>query len=160
MIEDANASIDGTHSKENQGPWLKKTMVSLWSIPGTSKRRKILTPQRKPLVKAQALQGSCSCQRSRGEIRAKMETIQITMCAQIGVWESREAAARCVLEGGGGANEGWTVLPEILKRICTYFEPAVFDTLLKKFLVSNPNLVPSAPRHRSETWQLISANVN
>ena len=48
MIEDANACIDWTHSKENQGPWLKKTMVSLWSIPGTtSKRRKIMTPERK-----------------------------------------------------------------------------------------------------------------
>ena len=29
------------HSKDNQGPWLKKTMVSLWVITGTSKGRMI-----------------------------------------------------------------------------------------------------------------------
>ena len=46
MIEDANACIDWTHSKENQGPWLKKTTVSLWSIPGTRKKAEnIDTPE-------------------------------------------------------------------------------------------------------------------
>ena len=41
MTVDAKTSIHWTHSKENQGPWLKKTMVCLWLISGTIKGRMI-----------------------------------------------------------------------------------------------------------------------
>ena len=30
MSEDAKTCIDWIHSRDNQGPWLKKTWVSLW----------------------------------------------------------------------------------------------------------------------------------
>ena len=41
ITEDAKTCMHWTHSQENQGPWLKKTMVSLWLISGTIKGRMI-----------------------------------------------------------------------------------------------------------------------
>ena len=37
MTEEATTYIDWTHSEENQGHWLRKTMVSLWFMTDMSK---------------------------------------------------------------------------------------------------------------------------
>ena len=37
MTKEEKDCVDGTHSKENPGPWLKKTVVDLWFMTDTSK---------------------------------------------------------------------------------------------------------------------------
>ena len=92
-----------------------------------------LSPQRKPLDKAQEMffKAFYEGQRDKTKIHSKWRPTQVSYCAEVGPLGGRELAARYVNEGEKHVQERRKVDLEILKQICTEFEQPLFETLLK-----------------------------
>ena len=91
-----------------------------------------LSPQRKPMVEAQAMFFK-AFEAAKGDVgifEPCWGTIQITMHAKLGGKKRSEVAATIVLEGEGRAKEGWTVRPSVSSLICSHIDPTLFEALL------------------------------
>ena len=78
-----------------------------------------LSPQRKPMAKAQAMFFK-AFDRAKGDVGrldASWGAIQLTMYATLGEQKGSDMATKLVLDGEGRANEGWTVRPGIFETI-------------------------------------------
>ena len=83
------------------------------------------------------------------------------MYGKVGHKRKSEVAAKVVLGVEGRATEGWTVFSGIFAKSAHILMRFYSTRFRRDFLLQAPNRLCSAqPRHNSETWQLISANVN
>ena len=155
--------IDLTQTKEIQGQWLRKTMdmVSRWFHTNTSKGQTIdflrirkkgvgqrLHSERGNCASKLGVESSKQTQRERLK-NPSWKTIQITMYAKIGALESRELAARFVLEGEGKAGEGRKIFPEILKQMGTDCEPSASTQFRNVATGSRHREQSKLPKHRT-----------
>ena len=151
MTKEVKGCLDWVHSKDNQGTWLKKTMVSLWFKMGTRNGRIIESLKRwrkditdrdhkvngervRCILEVSSLRNPSMLPKGMSkDLSQVVGTIQVTMYAKIGEQRQSEVAVMLVLEGEGISIGGWTVFPWILNQICTRFDAVLLDTLVKDF---------------------------
>ena len=85
------------------------------------KERLEVSPQKRPLTKAQARSG-----------RERVESESV-FCGnlQISFLAGGELAANFTREGEGHANEGWFIDKDVVSKICKDFNDVLFETVVK-----------------------------
>ena len=134
--------IGWDQTKSDQGPWPRKIMVSLWfkherplilidRDPENNERR---DDQNEVLCKLGACKdksgnkspkenlatGSCDVLEAKGDgskIKTNCGALQISFFAEVGPQGQRQLAAKYTREGGGHANEGRQIHPEVVSQV-------------------------------------------